>query len=54
VPGLKLAGDDAGEGQFVALYRNKDRDTCSFWFNRDKEPAPVTECVERVTLYRYR
>jgi hypothetical protein len=54
VPGLRLAGDDAGEGQFLALYRNKDRDTCSLWFKRDKEPAPLGECVQRVTLYRYR
>lgn len=53
VPGLRLAGDDAGEGQYIALYRNKDRDTCSVWFNREKAPPPVSECAQRVTLYRY-
>ena len=54
VPGLRLAGDDAGEGQNISLYRNKDRDTCSLWFNREKEPPPLFECAQRVTLYRYR
>jgi beta-galactosidase GanA len=54
VPGLRLAGDDAGEGQNIALYRNKDRDTCALWFNREKEPPPLIECPQRVTLYRYR
>jgi len=54
VPGLRLAGDDAGEGQNISLYKNKDRDTCSLWFNREKDPPPLFECAQRVTLYRYR